>query len=94
VPHDSQGASLKLAGGDVPKTVGGEFDPPMFYLAERRAELRLTQKQLADKLGTTEMTISRWERGDIQMNMKTFAKVAYALGTKPEDLFRPQAPPI
>lgn len=34
-------------------------------LANRRRELGLTQKQLAEKLGTYQAHVSRWERGTI-----------------------------
>lgn len=38
-------------------------------IRNRRAELGLTMKQLADKIGVSEGTISRWESGEIA-NMK------------------------
>lgn len=47
-------------------------------ILQRRKELRMTQKQLAEKLNVTDRTISRWECGvnlpDVEM-LKTVAKV-------------------
>ena len=33
-------------------------------LKRRRRQLGLTQRQLADRLGVTETTVARWERGE------------------------------
>lgn len=33
------------------------------YLAQKRKELGLTQKQLAEKLGMSDKSVSKWERG-------------------------------
>ena len=35
-------------------------------IAELRRDLELTQAELADRLGVTAMTISRWERGLVE----------------------------
>lgn len=35
------------------------------YLSERRKELGLTQKEVADAVGVAEATVSRWESGEI-----------------------------
>lgn len=35
----------------------------------RRLELGLTQREIADRVGVTEATVSRWESGDIR-NMR------------------------
>ena len=47
-------------------------------ILQRRKELNMTQKQLAEKLNVTDRTISRWECGvslpDVEM-LKTVAKV-------------------
>lgn len=34
------------------------------YIAEKRKALGLTQKQLAEKLGMSDKSISKWERGN------------------------------
>lgn len=33
------------------------------YIAEKRKELGLTQRQLAEKLGMSDKSVSKWERG-------------------------------
>ena len=33
------------------------------FVAERRRELGLTQKELAEKLGITDRAVSKWENG-------------------------------
>lgn len=38
-------------------------------IKERRLELRLTMKEVADHVGVSEATVSRWEKGEIA-NMK------------------------
>ena len=34
------------------------------YIAEKRKALGLTQKQLAEKLGMSDKSVSKWERGN------------------------------
>ncbi len=36
---------------------------PRLHLAEARISLKLSQQELADRIGTTDVNISRWERG-------------------------------
>lgn len=33
------------------------------YIADKRKRLGLTQKQIADKLGMSDKSVSKWERG-------------------------------
>ena len=33
------------------------------FIAERRKQMQLTQKQLADKIGISDKTVSKWECG-------------------------------
>ena len=44
------------------------------YIAEKRKRARLTQRQLADKLGKSDKSVSKWERGiclpDVSVYMK------------------------
>lgn len=47
------------------------------YLSERRIQLGLTQKEVAEKVGVSEGTVSRWESGSIA-NMRRDRIAAYA----------------
>ena len=50
----------------------------------RRLELGLTQKEIADRVGVTEATVSRWESGDIKnMKRNKIAALARALDISP-----------
>lgn len=55
------------------------------YLLARRKELGLTQKYVADQIGVTEATVSRWESGEIA-NMRRDKVMLYAkvLQTSPD----------
>lgn len=53
-------------------------------LKSRRLELGLTMKDLADKVGVSEATISRWESGDIEnMRRDKIVSLAKALRMSP-----------
>lgn len=43
---------------------------------------KITQKQLAKKIGTTQSALSRFEIGDVNPSLDFLKKVANALGTK------------
>lgn len=58
------------------------------YLAEWREDKGLTQQQLADRMGTTDVTISRWETGKRRPDDDARVAIAEALGIDPLDLFR------
>ena len=54
------------------------------YLKKRRLELSLTQKQVADFVGVSEATVSRWESGDIaNMRRDRISMLAEVLRTSP-----------
>lgn len=54
-------------------------------LKNRRLQLGLTQKQVADRVGVSEATVSRWESGDIaNMRRDRIAGLADALRTTPD----------
>lgn len=42
------------------------------FIAERRRELNLTQKDLADKLGITDRAVSKWENGRCMPDFSAF----------------------
>ena len=53
-------------------------------ISNRRVELSLTQKQVADYVGVTEATVSRWESGEIEnMRRDKIAKLANILKVSP-----------
>lgn len=53
-------------------------------LKNRRNELSLTQRQVANQVGVTEATVSRWESGDIDnMRRDKIASLANALRVSP-----------
>lgn len=66
------------------------------YLAEWREAKNLTQKQLAERIGTDVMTISRWENKRVAISTDTLAVLSEALGgdlMEPEDLYHhPEQP--
>ena len=53
-------------------------------IKQRRKELGLTLLDIAEKVGVSEGTVSRWESGDISnMRRDKIADLAKALGTTP-----------
>jgi transcriptional regulator with XRE-family HTH domain len=74
----------------MPKRISAPKRTIKIYLAEHREKQGLTQKALAKLLRTTEMTVSRWERGEVLMTTDTLAAVVFALWGEqgePEDLY-------
>ena len=47
-----------------------------------RNQKKITQKELAKKMGTTQSALSRFETGDINPSLDFLKKIASALGTK------------
>jgi transcriptional regulator with XRE-family HTH domain len=66
----------------------GPKRPLRLYLGEWRTRRGLTQQQLADRLGTTDVTVSRWETGARQPDLNAQAAIAEALDIDPFDLRR------
>lgn len=62
----------------MPSKIGPK-KPFVHFIAEHRIKGGLTQKQLAARLETTEMTISRWETYETRVDMPILAAVAEAL---------------
>ena len=48
-------------------------------LKERRKELKLTQQQLADRIGKERSYVSHIERGETDMQLSSFFKISSAL---------------
>lgn len=59
----------------------------MFSIRDRRTQLNMTIKELAEKVGVTEATVSRWETGDIAtVKHKYVQPLADALHVSPLEL--------
>jgi transcriptional regulator with XRE-family HTH domain len=52
------------------------------YVTRRRAELELTQKQLAERMGTSHSAISRVESGQHRTSVATLERLAQALDVR------------
>lgn len=66
---------------------------PHLYMSEWRLEKGLTQQQLADRLGTTDVTVSRWETGKRRPNLDAQEAISEALGIDAIDLRRHPSQP-
>lgn len=53
-----------------------------FAIAEARHRAKLTQAQLADKIGSSQAMIARWENGTVMPSTKSLAKIAEATGSR------------
>ncbi|MDR2950133.1 MAG: helix-turn-helix domain-containing protein [Prevotella sp.] len=51
-------------------------------LKDRRKELKLTQQELADKIGKERSYIAHIEKGETDMQISSFVRIAEALGLK------------
>ena len=51
-------------------------------LKERRRELRMTQQQLADRIGKERSYIAHIEQGQTDMQLSSFVRISNALGIK------------
>ena len=55
------------------------------YIRSRRKNIGLTQKQLAELIGVTDVTISRWESGQREPIWSDFVKLCEVLGMNIND---------
>ena len=55
------------------------------YIKSRRKNLGMTQRQLAEKAGFTDVTISRYENGEREPSFTEFIKLCEVLGMKLDD---------
>ncbi|CAN7400222.1 helix-turn-helix transcriptional regulator [Phyllobacterium sp. LjRoot231] len=53
-----------------------------FAIAEARHRAKLTQSQLAEKIGSSQAMVARWERGTTMPSTKSLTKVAQATGSR------------
>lgn len=56
------------------------------YIAENRRKKKMTQEQLAEKLGVTSKTISRWENGNYMPDISMLKPLSEELGITLNDL--------
>ena len=56
------------------------------FISEKRKELGLTQKELADKLYVTDKTISRWENGNYMPDLSSIIVLSDILGVSTYEL--------
>ena len=64
-----------------------------YKIKERRAELRMTQEELAQKSGVSRQTISSIETGKYDnVLVGTLAAIATALDTTVDKIFYPECP--
>ena len=69
--------------GTETRTVFHEKSIGWYYgdiLRDRRIRLKLTQQQLADRVGTARSYIARVEKGDTDIQLSSFFRIAQALG--------------
>lgn len=66
----------------------GPRRPIRLYLAEWRTSRGLSQERLAERLGTSDVTISRWENGRRRPDLNAQAAIAEALDIDVFDLRR------
>jgi transcriptional regulator with XRE-family HTH domain len=66
----------------------GPKKPFRLFISEWREHRNLTQEQLARRVGTSDVTISRWETRKRQPDLNALAAIAEALDIEPFDLRR------
>jgi transcriptional regulator with XRE-family HTH domain len=57
---------------------------------EARTRAKLTQAELADKMGTSQSTVARLESGKAAPSLSTLRRIAKATGTRLEISFEPK----
>ncbi len=71
---------------ETPKTTSQPSRQPRWLLAEARAQRGLSQQEVADRIGTTPVNISRWERGVTRPNPYFRRKLCALFGKSEEEL--------
>ena len=59
------------------------------YLAEHMDDARMGDQQLADKLGVSRETVTRWRNNSREISPPTLARIAIALDKDAAELLRP-----
>lgn len=59
-------------------------------LIRARAEAGLTQAQLAERMGTRQEVVARWEGGKVMPSTRTLTRLAQATGTRLRISFAPE----
>jgi len=73
---------------DVPAPVRLARLRTRLLVREARRLAGLTQAELAERLGTTQSAVSRWERGDDEPRVGTLAAILHACGLEADLAFR------
>lgn len=73
-----------MDGRKAPRDRGNESP-----VTRARMAAGLTQKQLADKVGSTAAEVSKWERGEREPRASKLKQIADALGCSVLDLMEP-----
>jgi transcriptional regulator with XRE-family HTH domain len=71
----------------------GPKKPVKLFIAEWRTHRNLSQEQLANRVGTTKSSISRWENNGRDVTFGALAAIAEALSCDVADLRRDPARP-
>lgn len=72
----------------------GPKKPVKLYIAEWRAHREdMSQEQLANRIGSTKSSISRWETGERDITLGALGAIAEALRCEVPDLYRDPARP-
>lgn len=58
------------------------------YLSQRRKQAGFTQNELAEKLGVTGKTVSRWEKGAAKPRADLFIRIAGLLDVPVDELLK------
>jgi len=54
-----------------------------------RARANMTQSELADRIGTTQSTIARWESGSVKPSTRTLERIATATDSRLKIVLEP-----
>ena len=57
------------------------------YIADKRKSLGLTQKQVAEKLGMSDKSVSKWERGICLPDVSVYITLCDMLGISINEFF-------